>query len=450
MMESSTSDFVLIVDDNPANLSVLAQTLKGAGCAVRVSVDGESAIQQVEEELPSLILLDIMMPGIDGMETCRRLKENPLTCEVPIIFMTVLDDPKNKVHGLSLGAVDYITKPFNESEVLARVLSHLKTHDLLQTVQEQNHQLKQEIALRKKAEQNLRKLNSELQRIQIELLHKERLSAIAELVTGIANEINNPIACISGNIDFVEEYTQKILDHIDVYQENTINNEVIDQHADQIELNYIKRDFTNVIQSIQRSVERVVTINKFIRIFDRYDIKQNQKHRFDVNELLDGALLILRHRLTSQSDRDAIEVTRTYGDLPKIPCFPGQLSQAFTNALSILIDTFDKQFKVLQEEPANSSSHWQGKTPLQLQIRTTLEMSWVIIRIRGNTSATSVEPQLNISERNSEQNSLFGNMDLELLIARQIVVDEHGGELNFISTFNTEIVIMLPTTATNN
>ncbi len=444
-MELPTADFVLIVDDNAANLSVLAQTLKGAGCAVRVAVDGESAIQQVAEELPSLILLDIMMPGIDGLETCRRLKENSDTCEVPIIFMTVLDDIQEKVHGLSLGAVDYITKPFNESEVLARVLAHLKTHDLIQTVQEQNHQLKHEIALRQETEQQLYKLNSELERVQIELLQKERLSAIAELVTGIASEINNPIGCIAGNIEFVQKYTKSLLDHVDLYEENTPHEEdEIEQHAAQIELDYIKRDLPATVESIKGSSSRISAVSKLIQIFNRHDIQPNKKYEFDIHELLDGALLLLRHRLKTQNNRVAIEVIKTYGDLPKIPCFPGRLSQAFTNILGILIDAFDEHCSLPADQSVNNFTLAQGSPPLQIQIRTTLETSWAIIRIRGNTSSLWSEHEPETSERPVPQSPVHNNADLELLMARQIVVETHGGELNFISTFNTEIMLMLP------
>ena len=90
-----------------------------------MATDGESAIEQVDYALPDLILLDIMMPGIDGFETCRQLKANPRTQRLPIIFMTALSDPVDKVKGLELGAVDYITKPFQHEEVLARIKLHL-------------------------------------------------------------------------------------------------------------------------------------------------------------------------------------------------------------------------------------------------------------------------------------------------------------------------------------
>ncbi|MEM6445968.1 MAG: PleD family two-component system response regulator [Cyanobacteria bacterium P01_D01_bin.123] len=129
--------FILIVDDNPTNLSVLSHALKDAGFRVRVAMDGESAVEQSIEDLPELILLDIQMPGMDGFETCTQLKANPATREIPVIFITASASIENKVRGLSLGAVDYITKPFQQEEVLARVRVHLKLRYLQQKVQEQ-------------------------------------------------------------------------------------------------------------------------------------------------------------------------------------------------------------------------------------------------------------------------------------------------------------------------
>ena len=95
------------------------------GYKVLVAVDGESALEQISYMQPSLILLDIMMPGIDGFETCRRLKTNPETQDIPVIFMTSLNEIKDKIKGFQLGAVDYITKPFQGEEVLTRVHNHL-------------------------------------------------------------------------------------------------------------------------------------------------------------------------------------------------------------------------------------------------------------------------------------------------------------------------------------
>ncbi|NJK37886.1 MAG: PleD family two-component system response regulator [Oscillatoriales cyanobacterium RM2_1_1] len=149
MSDHPSKGLILIIDDNSVNLSILAQMLVVAGFEYRVAADGESALESVQYEPPDLILLDVqMLPGIDGFEVCQHLKTNPATQDIPIIFMTALADPKSKVKGLSLGAVDYITKPFQKEEVIARVKIHLKIRFLVQELAQKqtelehaNHQL---------------------------------------------------------------------------------------------------------------------------------------------------------------------------------------------------------------------------------------------------------------------------------------------------------------------
>lgn len=139
--ENNKKGVIVIVDDKPTNLGVLFDFLTDSGFKVLVAQDGESAIQKVEYAHPDLILLDVMMPGIDGFETCRRLKANPATQDIPVIFMTALSDTVDKVKGFSLGAVDYVIKPVQQEEVRARVTTHLTLRNLRHKLQEQNLQL---------------------------------------------------------------------------------------------------------------------------------------------------------------------------------------------------------------------------------------------------------------------------------------------------------------------
>jgi len=147
---------ILIVDDIPANLGILFDFLTDSGFKVLVAQDGESATQKAEYASPDLILLDVLMPGIDGFETCRRLKINEATKDIPVIFMTALTETVDKVKGLKLGAVDYITKPLQHEEVLARIKTHLSLRNLTKTLQEQNVRLEQEIQQRQRSEQKIR------------------------------------------------------------------------------------------------------------------------------------------------------------------------------------------------------------------------------------------------------------------------------------------------------
>ncbi len=127
-------DTILIVDDNPTNLGVLFDYLRGAGFKVLIAEDGNGALQRAKYAEPDIILLDVLMPGIDGFETCRQLKQNDKTRDIPVIFMTALTETVDKVKGFQLGAVDYVTKPLQYDEVLARIATHL-------TIRKQNKEL---------------------------------------------------------------------------------------------------------------------------------------------------------------------------------------------------------------------------------------------------------------------------------------------------------------------
>ena len=124
---------ILIVDDTPDNLALLSDALDEEGYMVLVALDGLSALSRIQRRRPDLILLDAMMPGLDGFETCQRIKADPATADIPVLFMTALTDSEHVVKGFEAGGIDYVTKPINTEEVLARVASHLRTARILQT-----------------------------------------------------------------------------------------------------------------------------------------------------------------------------------------------------------------------------------------------------------------------------------------------------------------------------
>ena len=143
--KKSATESILLVDDNPTNLQVLFQTLEGVGCKLLIAKNGNGALAIAGKARPDLILLDIMMPDIDGYEVCRQLKADRATADIPVIFLSALGETEDKVKGLHLGAVDYITKPFQPDEVIARVNTHLTIHRLKREVENQKDQLEHEL-----------------------------------------------------------------------------------------------------------------------------------------------------------------------------------------------------------------------------------------------------------------------------------------------------------------
>ena len=158
-LNSDKKGVILIVDDNPNNVELLFFVLSDSNFVVEVANDGKSALQKIEASPPDLILLDVMMPGIDGFETCRRLKANESTRDIPVIFMTALSETVDKVTGFSVGAVDYITKPVQEEVLKARINAHLTIRNLNRSLVEQNQRLQQEIRERQQKEAELRLSN---------------------------------------------------------------------------------------------------------------------------------------------------------------------------------------------------------------------------------------------------------------------------------------------------
>lgn len=150
-MSDLSASSLLIIDDTETNIDILLETLSSITSDIAVALDGATALDTAREYPPDLILLDIMMPGMDGYEVCRRFKADPALCDIPIIFITAMSEVDNKTRGFELGAVDYITKPFEVVEVKARVKTHLALRNARHALAQQNELL--EIKVRERTHQ---------------------------------------------------------------------------------------------------------------------------------------------------------------------------------------------------------------------------------------------------------------------------------------------------------
>ncbi len=191
---------LLIVDDTPANLGVVAAHLEDKGFDVSIANNGEDGIKRALRVRPDLILLDVMMPGINGFETCRRLKAMPETRDIPVIFMTALSDTDDKLTGFEAGGVDYVTKPIQIAEVLVRINTHLALRAAAEQLARHNRVLQEELEARRRAEmalddanQHLSEALKSLQNSQERLVRSAKLAGLGALVSGIAHELNTPI-----------------------------------------------------------------------------------------------------------------------------------------------------------------------------------------------------------------------------------------------------------------
>ncbi|OKH39473.1 hybrid sensor histidine kinase/response regulator [[Phormidium ambiguum] IAM M-71] len=428
---------LLIVDDNPTNIKLLYDLLKDQGFRILVAKDGQSAIEKLEVANPDLVLLDVMMPGIDGFTTCQIIKSQPKYQDLPIIFMTALSENENKVKGLSLGAVDYITKPFQPDELLARINLHLKLSRLTKELEEKNNHLYE---MNELLEQKVEERTAALQKAQTQLIFNEKMSFLGQLIAGITHEINNPINFIDGNLKYAHDYVKELINVIDLYQKNYPNPvQEITEKIEAVELNYIMSDLLNLIDSMKEGTKRISEINQSMRTFSRSDAQS--KLLFNPHEGLESTLLLFKHRLKANEVRPAIEVIKEYDTLPEINCYPGSLNQVFMNLVANAIDA-------VEESNIGRSFAEIKANPNRIIIRTKLdkENEQVIISIQDNGSGIKQENQSRIFEQFFTTKIITKGTGLGMTISRHIVEEKHGGTIDFVSTpgKGTEFTVTLP------
>jgi two-component system, sensor histidine kinase and response regulator len=184
---------ILIVDDNPRNLEILGKTLEKHKHYVEFAVDGEAALEWINNELFDLVLLDVMMPGMDGFEVCKQLRSSSKYDDIPVIFLTAVLDRKSIVTGLEIGAQDYVTKPFDAKELLARVNTQLELRHNREKLKSVNKWLEEKV---KKRTEQFRKANEELMSLD---------NAKAEFLNIISHEIRTPLNGIVGPLQLLKE-----------------------------------------------------------------------------------------------------------------------------------------------------------------------------------------------------------------------------------------------------
>jgi signal transduction histidine kinase len=458
---------LLIVDDNPTNLGILFEYLTNSGFKVFVALDGESAIEQVEYTNPDLILLDVMMPGIDGFKTCERLKANSSTEDIPVIFMTALSDTVDKINGFNLGAVDYITKPIQQEEVLSRIQTHLTIRNLQKELQKQNERLQQESNERHRKALELEQALRELQQTQTQLMQAEKMSSLGRMVAGVAHEINNPVNFIHGNLNCANEYIQQLLGLIDIYQQTYSNpTPQIAAQIEAIDLEFLKSDLPKLLKSMKVGAERIYQIVLLLRNFSR--LNESHKKLVDIHEGIDSTLLLLQHRLEATARRPAIEVIKEYGNLPEVECYPGHLNQVFMNILANAIDALEEENGEWEEggfgkallsrfsPPSTLSSQFpipnsQFPIPTIRICTEVIEDMSVLIRIADNGSGMTEDVRRRLFDPFFTTKPVGSGTGLGLAISYQIVVEKHGGQLlaNSEMEKGTEFVIEIPLRQSN-
>ncbi|MEG4533295.1 ATP-binding protein [Microcoleus sp. D2_18a_D3] len=285
----------------------------------------------------------------------------------------------------------------------------------------------------------LQQLLEELQRTHVQMVQSEKMSALGQMVAGVAHEINNPVNFIHGNLTHVQEYAHNLLGLVQLYQ-NYYPDPVpeIQAEAEDIEMEFIQADLPKVLDSMKVGTDRIRQIVLSLRNFSRMD--EADFKAVDIHEGIDSTLLILQHRLKDKSERPAIQVIRDYSNLPLIECYPGQINQAFMNILANAIDAL---------EEANVKRTYQElkENPNQITIRTAMiDSKWVKIAISDNGMGMPESVQKRLFNPFFTTKSVGKGTGMGLPISYQIVTEKHGGKLDCFSIpgKGTEFVLQIP------
>jgi two-component system, NtrC family, sensor kinase len=406
---------ILVIDDTPANVAVLADCLEELGLRVVVAQDGEEGLGRAEFVRPDLILLDVMMPVMDGFETCRRLKLNEITRDIPVIFMTALTDMKSMVTAFDVGGVDYISKPFQMEEVLARVNTHLSLRAMHRQLSSQNLALQHEVETRRQAQDALKTANeaqqlliAKLQDAHEQLVQSEKMASIGQLAAGIAHEINNPIGFVSANMGSLQTYFATLISALEAcesaVQEFPLATQIAERFAQvklDSEIDFLKADVVDLMKESRDGLNRVKDIVHSLREFSH--VGESLWQEADLHQGLESTLNMVNHEIKYKA-----QVVREYGALPLVKCLASQLNQVFLNLF------------------VNASHAIEGSGTIR--VRTGCRDAWVWVEISDTGSGMSPDIVNRIFDPFFTTKPVGSGTGLGLSLSYGIV-RKHGGRI---------------------
>jgi signal transduction histidine kinase len=379
---------VLIVDDVAENLYLMMRILHDE-FAVVAATNGEKALQLAAgSPPPELILLDIRMPDMDGYEVMRRLKENPETEPIPVIFITALADEVNEAQGLDMGAVDYITKPANPAITLLRV----------------RHQVA------------LRKAQADLLKSQQEAIQAGRLASIGYLASGLAHEINTPVQYISNNLTFMEESIGSIRMMLNAAQklaESPTCSETakaFNEACPTDEMQFILEEFPKAISQSQDGIAQISKIVQSLKEFTPHE--RSEKVIGDIHKVLDSVITV-----THNASKKVANIIKHYDSgLPEILFNVDELRQVFLNLIINSIEALE----ILQKRQPGLG---------EIVVTTGLQDGYASVSIADTGDGVPEEIRDRIFDPFFTTKDVGQGTGQGLNICYDIIVNKHGGKI---------------------
>ncbi|MBU0485316.1 MAG: response regulator [Proteobacteria bacterium] len=415
---------ILLVDDDEANLRLLTQWLVPLDYDVELATNGQEALRKVKVGGIDLIILDIMMPGMDGFQVCAELKADQQSRHIPIIMVTALNDRESRLKGLMAGVADFINKPVDKTEIITRTRNLMRVKEYEDFLKTHNELLEQQVRQRTA---DLESAYDKLKASQDQLLQQEKMATVGLLMAGIAHEINNPLGFISSNLGSLKKYGERLTEFISE-QDEVIRSDaaaplIVEQLAarrNKLKIDRIIMDFPELLEESVEGTERIKKIVQDLKGFSRTDT--DQQAVADINQCLKSALGIVHNELKYKA-----QVTCEYGELPLTICNAQKLGQVFVN---LLIN-------------AGQAIETEG----EITVNTRLENGWIFVAISDTGCGIPEDIRQRIFDPFFTTKELGKGTGLGLAICRDII-NKQGGKLELASeigmgtTFSVSIPVI--------
>ena len=322
---------ILIVDDEELNLKMLSRLLSCDRYSLYTAENGKEALELAERINPDLVLLDVLMPVLDGAETCRILKSTEETSQIPVIMLTAHPDKDTKIRCLRAGANDFLAKPVDNVELQLRVKNLLEFKKHAETLK-WNALLEQSKATLEAKNRELETALQEIERTHTQIIQQEKMASIGQIAAGVAHEINNPMGYIGSNMNSLLKYADKLAQFIE-FQEQAIEQcsdvetkKSIGELKRQIKLDFVMKDFRELITESLEGSKRVSKIVQDLKSFSRAE--GDEAIPADLNTYIQSTINVVRNEIKYVAELDI-----RLGDIPLVVCRPQQISQVVMNLL---------------------------------------------------------------------------------------------------------------------
>jgi signal transduction histidine kinase len=389
-------------------------------CSLRTFLDPVEALEYIKKNEVDLVITDLVMPKMTGLELIEAIKSNELLRHIKMLIVTSIDDSTKLSQAFDLGASDYITKPYNDYEFLARIKNAIREIKLRKKLAVQLKRTKEE-------HRKLYVANERLRVTQAQLVQKEKMAGIGQLAAGVAHEINNPLGFILSNFETLEEYISFIRELMEKYDALAITDEAINKFKQSHDYDFIVNDIYEIIEDTSAGLNRVKEIIKSLRSFSRIDAFK-EFVKYNVNEGIEETLIIAKNEY-----KYVATIEKNLGDIPDIEAYAGEINQVILNII----------INAVHAIKSNEDNIDHGLIKIKTEL---VNDEYVLLSITDNGCGMDKETKSKIFDPFFTTKDVGVGTGLGLSITYDIIANKHNGTLQVESykDVGTTISIGLP------